>query len=100
MGKSKASTTVLHYAPEVLAMASSSSERIHNLLAICDYHSAALSQKTFNHKSDSMKEAQSLIRMVLSLQKSLDRYTLMLYPPTLNEVISTLPSSTEKREDE
>jgi hypothetical protein len=81
MGKSKINTVVIHHAPEVVAMATSSSERIVHLLAICDYHKAEISKKAQNNENVSQKDSQSLIRTILSLEKALDKYNQILHPP-------------------
>jgi hypothetical protein len=91
---SKPKKAIQHFlkpAPEVIDFANSASQRFIKLLAICDYHIDQMTAQMDSNESDTLhtKELISLTRTVLSLQKALDDYTLIVHPPIIDEESTT-----------
>jgi len=84
---------VFRPAPQVVAMATAAVGRLEKLLIICDFQIEALGEKSASAKDFPHRELLTLARMVLNLQKDLDKYAAIAYPST-KEFPS--PSNAEK----
>jgi hypothetical protein len=77
-----AAGVVFRPAPQVVAIATAAVGRLQKLLTICDYQIDALHTKNNASKESPYRELLKLARMVLNLQKDLDKYSAIAYPAT------------------
>jgi len=78
-------------APEAMPMIRASHNRILMLLQLCDHEIKGFVRRVLDKASSnaSFKEVQAVARTVLSLQKSLDQYASILFPPSTHTALST-----------
>lgn len=86
---SQKNKSVITYAPQVIAMATSAVTRLQKLLTICDYQINALEAKIASLTEGQHKELLTLIRMVLNIEKALDKYAGIVYPSVKQFVTET-----------
>jgi hypothetical protein len=67
-------------------MASAAVGRLQKLLTLCDFHLSEMEKKANNPNELPTRDILSLARMILNLQKDLEKYAAIVYPAT--EIVS------------
>jgi len=90
------SKTVLRLAPELIPMIRAGYERFIKLLEICDSQVEQLVPKSKAGDEKASQELRSLFRTILRLQKEIDKYGNLLYPPSTHEELPLQPQEPAK----